>query len=188
MRESSPKAGGLPVHDSNISSLDQNARLQRTGFAAREEGMENLSSATCRCWVPLVLGLSIALAGCAPTVPEVQVLTPLPRGADPALFVTAARQKEEITRGLRGAGFRVVDHIEESPYLLRVTIGVDQGSQPCGTLNNVRYDLRSEGRSVIVAEAKGWTGSCDPNVFDAVSREFRRRVVEMTGQEGRLNE
>ena len=146
--------------------------------------MEDFSSAARRCLAHLVLGLSILLGGCTPTAPEVQVLAPLPHGADPALFVTAARQKEEIARALHRAGFQVVDRVDESPYLLRVTIGVDQGSQPCGTLNNVRYEIRLEGSSVIVAEAKGWTGSCEPNIFDAVSCELRRHVVEMTGQEG----
>lgn len=148
--------------------------------------MGELSRSTRWCFGHIGLVLSITLAGCTPTAPEVRVLAPLPRGIDPAVFVTAARQKEEIARALRGAGFQVVDRVDDSPYLLRVTVGVDQGSQPCGTLNNVRYELRSEGTSVIVAEAKGWTGSCEPNIFDAVSGALRRRVVEMTGQEGQL--
>jgi len=116
-----------------------------------------------------------------PTAPEVHVLSQLARGIEPVIYVTAARQKDEITRALRAAGFRVVDRVSESSYLLRATLGVAQDSRPCGTLNNVRYELRAQGRTVISAEAKGWTGACAPNVFDAVSRELRRHVVEMTG-------
>lgn len=152
---------------------------------SRRSALRSLSTPR-RSFGHLALVLSIVLGGCAPTAPEVRVLAPLPRGVDPAMYLTAARQKEEIARALRGAGFQVVDRVEDSPYLLRVTIGVDQGSRPCGTLNNVRYELRLQGRTVVEAEAKGWTRSCEPNIFDAVSRELRRRVVEMTTQEGQF--
>ncbi len=124
------------------------------------------------------------IAACAATLPEVHVLGQLPRGVDPPVYVTAARQKEEITRALRAAGFHVVDRVDESACLLRVTIGMDQGSRPCGTLNNVRGELRVGGRTVVEVEAKGWTGSCEPNILDATSRELRRRIVELTTQEG----
>lgn len=134
----------------------------------------------------IVLLLGIALGGCTPTAPEVRVLVPLPRRGEAAVYLTAARQREEIARALRDAGFQLAEHVDDAPYYLRVTIGTDQGSQACGTLNNVRYDLRWQGRSAVVAEAKGWTGRCEPNVFDAVSRELRRRVVEATSAEGQV--
>lgn len=127
--------------------------------------------------------LCIVIAGCAPTVPKSRVVSALPRGADPAIYVTAGRQKEEIVRALQLAGFRVVDVPHESSYLLRVTIGVDQGTRSCGTLNNVRYSLRTGGREIAEVAAKGWTGSCEPNVLAAASQELRRRVVEMTGED-----
>lgn len=130
--------------------------------------------------------LTIAAGGCAPTAPQVRVLAPLPRAGDAAIYLTAARQKEEIARALRAAGFRLAERVDETPYYLRVTIGSDQGSRACGTLNNVRYDLRLQGRSAVVAEAKGWTGSCEPNIFDAVSRELRRHVVEAASREGQV--
>jgi len=50
-------------------------------------------------------------------------------------------------------------------------------------LNNVRYGLRTGGRVIVEAKAKGWTGTCEPNVFDVVSRELRRRMVGMTGED-----
>lgn len=131
----------------------------------------------------VVLALAMILGGCVPTPPEVFVFGTLPRGVDPTISVTAAREKEAITRALRQAGFRVTERLEESAYLVRVTIGVAQKSQACGTLNNVSYELRSQGQTVIEVVAKGWTGSCEPNVFDAVSRELRSRVVAMTTQE-----
>jgi len=124
----------------------------------------------------LLLGV---LAACGPTAPTVDVRQPLPKGEDPVLCVTAAQQKPAIEQALRAAGFQVVDGPAQTPYLLRVTLGLDQGARACGTLNNVRYALRRAGETIVQAEAKGWTGSCEPNVFDAVSRLLRERVVAM---------
>ncbi len=58
-----------------------------------------------------------------------------------------------------------------------MTLGIDQRSRPCGTLNNVRYALRRGGQTLIEVEAKGWTGSCEPNVFDDASRALRRQLA-----------
>lgn len=130
----------------------------------------------------VVNALTVTLVGCAPTAPEVHIFEPLPRGIEPAIYLTAALQKEAILRTLRDAGFHLVDHMADGAYLLRITLGVSQGSRPCGTLHNVRYQLRFQGRTMVEAEAKGWTGSCEPNVFDAISREMRRCIVETTTQ------
>jgi hypothetical protein len=130
----------------------------------------------------LILLLGIALAGCSPVAPEVRVFEPLPQGINTPIYVTAARQKEEIKHALHDAGFHIVDRLEDSLCFMRVTIGVDQGSQACGTLNNVRFQLRSEGRNVAEASAKGWTGSCQPNVLDELSREMRRELFGMTAK------
>ena len=124
----------------------------------------------------LILSLCIALAGCSPIAPEVRVFETLPQGINTPIYVTAARYKDEIKRALRNAGFRIVDRMEDSLRLMRVTIGADQGSQSCGTLNNVRFELRFENRNVAEASAKGWMGSCQPNLFDEVSREMRQRL------------
>jgi hypothetical protein len=124
----------------------------------------------------LFLLLSIALSGCSPVAPEVRVFEPLPQGINTPIYVTAARQKDKIKHALSDAGFRIVDRVEDSLRLMRVTIGVDQGSQSCGTLNNVRFQIRFEGRNVVEATAKGWTGSCQPNVFDEVSHEMWQRL------------
>jgi len=130
------------------------------------------------------VALSLLLAACAPSTPEVTTLAPLSLGADAPIVLTAARQKDAIARALRAAGFRLVDAADERAYLLRVTIGVDQDARSCGTLNNVRYQLRVGGESVVVAEAKGWTGACEPNVFDALSQALRRQMVEAATRTG----
>lgn len=138
--------------------------------------MKSVRSGSC-----LIL-LGIIVASCEATAPEVRVIEPLPQGTDPAIYVTAARHKEEIVRSLRAVGFRIADEPVESQYLLRVTVGIDQNTQACGTLNNVRYALRTEGRTLVEAVAKGWTGTCEPNVFNVVSRELRGRIIDMIGE------
>ena len=126
-----------------------------------------------------LLVAAICVVGCTQTAaPEVHIVDPSALRKDPPLFVTAVRQKDEITHALQAAGFRIVDGPGGDAYLVRVAVGSDQRSQPCGTLNNVRYDIRRGGRNVIRVEAKGWTGKCEPNVFDLVSRDLRRRFVE----------
>ncbi|HSP96998.1 MAG TPA: hypothetical protein VL049_07100 [Candidatus Dormibacteraeota bacterium] len=128
------------------------------------------------------LVLLAAVGACGPTPAAVRVSEPLPSGA-PVLVVTAARQKDAIERALRAVGFAVDDRPRQGDYLLRVTLGVDQGARACGTLNNVRYELRRDGRTLIEVEAKGWTGTCEPNVFDDASRALQRQVSESAGKE-----
>ncbi|MDX2171439.1 MAG: hypothetical protein SF182_30520 [Deltaproteobacteria bacterium] len=120
------------------------------------------------------------LLGCS-SAPAVHVEAPLPAGTDPVLFVTAARQKAAIVAALRAAGFQVLDQPRADAYLTRVTVGIDQGARDCGTLNNVRFSIRRDQRTLVEVEAKGWTGGCQPNVFDAASRALRQRVLAMTG-------
>ncbi|HVN87709.1 MAG TPA: hypothetical protein VMW17_22965 [Candidatus Binatia bacterium] len=130
--------------------------------------------------------LIVATVGCAPTAPVVQVIEEPPHWDKPRVYLTAARQRDEVARGLRAAGFQLVDEIDDRSYFLRVTIGSTQSSRPCGTLNNVRYELRVQGRTIVTAEAKGWTGTCEPNVFDDVGRELWRRLVESTTSQGEI--
>jgi hypothetical protein len=131
----------------------------------------------------LAVGMGVLVGGCSATAPEVMVRAPLGRGMDPPITVVAAQQKGRIVESLRAAGFVIADGAQDDPYLLRATLGVDQRSQACGTMNNVRYDLRHQQRTLITAEAKGWTGSCAPNVFDELSRALRRRMLEAAAQE-----
>lgn len=131
-------------------------------------------------WRPILLMLW--LSGCSPITPKVQVFEPLNDVGDKPIFVTAARQKDGVKQALRNAGFQVADRIEDSLWLLRVTIGEDQDSKGCGTLNNVRFQLHSEGKDIAEANAKGWTGLCQPNIFDNISQEMWRQLF------GELNE
>jgi len=119
--------------------------------------------------------LAATVTGCAttkPENPEVQLFSALPQGRETPIFVTAARQKEEIKLALQEAGFRIVDRIGEETVLMRATIGIDQDSKACGTFNNVRFQFRADNRNIAEANAKGWTGSCQPNILRDISHEL----------------
>lgn len=123
--------------------------------------------------------LAAIVSGCTaakPENPEVEIFAVLPQGREIAIFVTAARQKEEIKRALREAGFRIADRIGDDTLLMRATIGIDQDSKACGTLNNVRFQLRTDNRTIAEANAKGWTGSCQPNILQSISHEMWRQL------------
>jgi hypothetical protein len=95
---------------------------------------------------------------------------------EPSIYVIAAKQKPAAVASLRRAGIVVVDDLAESSHQLRVTLGVDKSFRDCGTLNNVKYALRSEGRSILELQARGWTGECQPSVFDEMSQQLARAV------------
>ncbi|MEY4717755.1 MAG: hypothetical protein RL563_373 [Pseudomonadota bacterium] len=108
--------------------------------------------------------------------PAVEVVDKLPQGRETPIYVTSARQKEECKQALRQAGFRIVDRIDESKRLLRVTIGIDQDVKACGSLNNVKFQLRFEERTVAEANGKGWTGTCQPNILTDMSQDLWRKL------------
>jgi hypothetical protein len=111
----------------------------------------------------------------------VTVVEPLPRGEDPVIAVTAATQRDTILQALIAAGFTLSDRPHTTAYLLRVTLGIDQGARACGSLNNVRYSLRRDQHTIVEVVAKGWSGACEPSVFTDASRALRQQIVEMTG-------
>lgn len=124
---------------------------------------------------PIVLS-GFLVSGCSQLKPEVEVVDVLPQGRETPIFVTAARQKDECKQALRQAGFRIADKMEESERLLRVTIGIDQDSKACGSLNNVKFQLRFEGRTVAEANGMGWTGACQPNILTDMSQDLWRKL------------
>lgn len=96
--------------------------------------------------------------------------------APPAVYLVAARQKPVIAESLRRAGIHLADDILDAPEMLRVTVGASKGSKVCGTYNNVIYALRAEGETVLELKDEGWTGTCLPNVFDALSEQLARAL------------
>jgi len=126
----------------------------------------------------IIVLLSLVIGGCSSsTKPKFEAIEPLPRGSETPIFITAARQKEAIKQALRNVGFNIVDHLEDSERMIRVTIGAEQGSRACGTLHNVRFQLRIESHDVAEVRGQGWTGTCQPNILDELSRTLWQKLV-----------
>jgi hypothetical protein len=93
------------------------------------------------------------------------------------IFVVAARQKPRIIRSLVAAGFDVRPNLLEAHGFLRVTVGSNQGWRSCGTRNNVKFSLKREGKPLLEFVEKGWTGTCEPSVFDAMSAWLMQEIA-----------
>jgi hypothetical protein len=98
-------------------------------------------------------------------------------GAEPVVYLVAAREKEQIARSLRAAGIGLAADYLEAPYLLRATLGTAQSSGRCGTFLNLKYSLRRDGAELIGLSGAGWTGECQPNAFDALSARLRAALT-----------
>lgn len=129
----------------------------------------------------LTLVMTPLLVGCTPKAARVEFARRLP-SSEPRVFLVAAQQKERIAESLQEAGFELADDLLDAPYLLRVTLGNEKDFRACGTLSNVKYSLRHEGRSVVDLTAAGWSGTCKPNVFDEMSERLIRRFESSGGR------
>lgn len=119
---------------------------------------------------------ALLLCACTPQPSRVTYEALLPETRDRQLFLVATRQKERVRHSLEKAGFEMVEDPLEAPFYLRVTLGNEKGFRDCGTLNNVKYALRYEGIPILDLGAAGWTGTCEPNVFDEMSGQLMRRL------------
>jgi hypothetical protein len=98
------------------------------------------------------------------------------------VFVVSPRQKSEVVRSLLAAGFDVRRNLLEAGTTLRVTVGGNQGWRDCGTRNNVQYVLKRDASELANLVEKGWTGSCQPSVFDALSQRLMEWVEVLEPQ------
>ena len=113
------------------------------------------------------------LACTNPTPPHIEVRGALSPDEEPRVFLVATREKERIALSLTEARIALADDIVGAPFLLRVTLGSEKASRACGAFANVKYSLRREEHEIFLIVASGWTGSCEPNVFEALSRTLR---------------
>ena len=126
----------------------------------------------------LVLSLGLVSA-CASPVPATVTWTarvPIKTGA--SIYVLAQRQRERIVKSLVDAGLEVSDEWTGAGYSLEVSVGSSRASRPCGRVNNVAYTLSGDGQRLMVIKGRGGTGSCEPNVFDDLSRTLATYAAE----------
>ena len=104
----------------------------------------------------------------APFVVRYQVPVEGPK----VLFLASSEQKARIESALGAAGFDITRTWKSGEYQLRIDIGAIHQSRDCGTLNNIRYRLISQGQEALQLKGRGWTGTCTPNIFDAMSEQL----------------
>ena len=121
--------------------------------------------------VPIVLSLGL-LSACASAVPaHVTLLPEAPLGTSAAIYLIALKQPERVATSLTAAGFQITDDYFSDAYSLTVNVGNSRSVQGCGSVNNVEYVL-SRGEQLVVIKGRGRTGSCEPNIFDDMSRKL----------------
>lgn len=121
-----------------------------------------------------VLTLILLLeAACSSTVPPTATKrAPIPLDRNAGVYVVAQQQREAIIDSLWNAGIEIATDLGSMGYGLDVRLGSSRGNRPCGSVHNVVYTLSNAGRRLLVIKGRGATGTCDPNIFDEMSREL----------------
>ena len=92
--------------------------------------------------------------------------------ANPSVFLQATVQRPRVAESLRTAGIALADSYGEADYILNVTVGRRRGNQACGGTSNVAYILDGKVGHLMVMKGRGLTGTCIPNIFDAMSNKL----------------
>jgi len=130
------------------------------------------------CLSLLVLPLGV-ISACATRVPATITRTSLvPIQPGTRIYVIAQSQSQRIVKSLVDAGSEVSDRWTGEGYSLTVSIGSSRARRSCGTVNNISYVLNGDGQRLMVLKGRGATGSCEPNVFDDMSRMFAAYAAE----------
>jgi len=123
----------------------------------------------------LIVGCLIV--ACSTPVPPTVTLGPVvPVDRSAVLFVMAESQRSRIVESLRHAGLRPADEPSETGLRLWVRLGGRRGGARCGGIHNVAYVLSEREMRVAVIKGRGSTGTCEPNIFDAMSQ----RLADLT--------
>jgi hypothetical protein len=124
----------------------------------------------------LVCAILFALVavGCHGKVPYTRVIGPVPENEQRVIYVTAERERDVVLQQLEKAGFTIVSEPSESPARLDVRMGTPQARRSCGRYRNLVFNVSRGGIRVVVIKARGWTGSCEPNMLLEMSHELAR--------------
>lgn len=125
--------------------------------------------------IAVCLALLLPAVACSSIVPpQTQVLAPVDPSIPRLLYVTTNGQREALLSALQASGFSITSDARETTLVLVVRFGGVRTNRPCGTLRNVIYDLRQRGARIAVIKARGWTGSCSPNILREMGAELAR--------------
>jgi hypothetical protein len=117
-------------------------------------------------------------AACSSTIPaKVTRAPPMPIDASAGFFVTATQQRDRVAQSLVNAGFTTTDAWADATYSLNAKFGGSRSTDPCGTVNNVIYELYFQGQRVMVVKGRGATGACEPNILDEMAEQIRKHAA-----------
>ena len=105
----------------------------------------------------------------APVAPRTEIQDGFIGGVRPRTIFVVARDQAAVAESLEQAGLTVTQDAAAAGYVLRVDLGGKRASSGCGTVHNVRYELGYGALDVLEIKARGWTGSCKPNVYEQMS-------------------
>lgn len=93
------------------------------------------------------------------------------------VFVATAEQQDRVIQALKANGFATSRKPVEGGYVLRVLFGDSRATKECGTLSNVIFTLYSSagvaaGYPLAQIKARDYSGSCEPNVLDAMAAKL----------------
>jgi hypothetical protein len=120
----------------------------------------------------LVAALALQFACTTPVPATVTNRAGFPLDREAAIFVIAEQQRDVIVASLDRAGVLLATDFRDMRYALEVKLGDNRGRTDCGTIHNVSYVLTGFGQRLMVIKGRGLTGSCDPSIFDDMSREL----------------
>ncbi len=122
----------------------------------------------------IAIVLQVALgSGCTSPVPPTVTRAPTNQlKANPAIYLQASVQRPRVAESLRNAGVHLAETFAEADYILNVKVGKRHRTQACGGSSNISYILDGRANHLMVIKARGLTGTCLPNVFDAMSQKL----------------
>ena len=127
-------------------------------------------------YVGFVLGL-LATLGCASIVePHITQGAAMPLDRDRPFFVVSPEQGKRVVEALSKADFKTAESYENSVYYLSVKIGQRRSVQSCGTVNNVRFEIKYMGEHIMTMRGRGATGTCTPNIFDEMTQLMKEHT------------
>jgi hypothetical protein len=108
---------------------------------------------------------------------QVRILSPLDPSTMPSVLLSTNDEQDRVAKTLANAGVAVATDMRHATLILTARLGTRHGTNnKCGGIRNVVYELSQRGGLVAVVKARGRTGTCTPNILDAMSGELAALV------------
>jgi len=121
-----------------------------------------------------LLAVTLALlSGCTRLILPRFTFGPVEKlGISEGVFLVANSQRDRVLESLQKSGISITNDLADARYVLNVQVGKSRAHVGCGTINQVRYSIKADGREIAATVGRGRTGQCAPNLFDAMSRKM----------------